>query len=156
MGYSTEFEGGFKVDRPLSFEHYGVLKMLHDDQDEVIKEYKMEAPTDAYCQWKVQSDRQTIKWDGGEKFYDYDKWIENICMLLETWGYKLNGTVLWQGEDMLDRGKIVVTDNSVRLVKFATEEELNKLAKSVVLHLLDNQPKEAMEAAEKWRSLAHV
>mgnify|MGYP001081153724 FL=1 len=37
-----------------------------------------------WCQWEILEDRQTIIWDGGEKFYEYIAWIEYIICLLYT------------------------------------------------------------------------
>ena len=58
---------------------------------------------------------QSIVWDGGEKFYEYVKWLEYLIEhFLKPWGYKLNGDVTWQGEESDDRGMIRVTDNKVK------------------------------------------
>jgi len=66
-----------------------------------------------WCQWTVDEDGH-ITWDGNEKFYHYDEWlswlIENI---LRPWGYVLNGTLDYQGEDDDDFGRLIVVDNVV-------------------------------------------
>ena len=57
-------------------------------------------------------DCDTISWTGAEKFYDYQEWLEYIITyFLKPWGYVLNGTVEWEGEDSNDRGLLIVTDN---------------------------------------------
>lgn len=67
-----------------------------------------------WCQWVPSPCGTEIEWDGGEKFYDYVRWLQYLLEnFLEPWGYTLNGTVEWQGEDDDDRGRIVVKDNKV-------------------------------------------
>lgn len=62
-----------------------------------------------WCQWIPTEDRKGITWDGGEKFYEYVAWLQYIMnSVLIPRGYKLSGTVEFQGEDRDDRGLIVV------------------------------------------------
>lgn len=69
-----------------------------------------------WCQWIPTEDGNHIEWDGGEKFYNYVEWIKYLIeKILEPRGYKLNGTVEWQGEDSDDFGKIVIENNVVRI-----------------------------------------
>lgn len=67
-----------------------------------------------WCQWVARNDGQTLEWDGGEKFYQYEQWlafvIEHFC---KPWGVTLNGTVHWYGEDRTDIGVLEVIDNDV-------------------------------------------
>lgn len=68
-----------------------------------------------WCQWTPNEDGTAIVWDGGEKFYDYVKWLKYLIHhFLRPWGYTLNGQVAWHGEDHGDRGVIHVRDNEVR------------------------------------------
>ena len=65
-------------------------------------------------QWVPSHDGTAIEWDGGEKFYDYRSWLRYIVEhFLKRWGYVLNGTVEWQGEDRDDAGEIIVRNNVV-------------------------------------------
>lgn len=58
----------------------------------------------------------SIVWDYGEKFYEYKKWLSYIIEnFLKPWGRTLNGEIVYQGEDIHDRGKIVVIDNIVSM-----------------------------------------
>ena len=67
-----------------------------------------------YCQWIIKNN--TLKWDEGEKFYYYVEWLEYlITNYFEPMGYKLNGIVKYQGENMYDRGYIKVTDNEIEV-----------------------------------------
>jgi hypothetical protein len=67
-----------------------------------------------WCQWTPSRDGRAIVWDDGEKFYNYVDWIEYVIdHFLAPWGYKVNGEVIWKGEESDDIGMIVVKDNKV-------------------------------------------
>lgn len=72
-----------------------------------------------WCQWipthTDEDEVSYIEWDGGEKFYNYVEWLEYIIEhFLKPWGYVANGEIIWQGEEMRDRGKIIVNKNKVK------------------------------------------
>lgn len=76
-----------------------------------------------YCQWVPTEDGTEIRWDEQEKFYEYVEWLEYLIKhFLHRWGYALNGSVSWQGEDEEDKGVIVVTDNEVRIQRQAVPQ----------------------------------
>jgi hypothetical protein len=159
MGYSTDFEGLFRLDRPLTPDHRAYLlkfsetrRMRRDpaiaeqmpdpervavglplgperayfvggtgfagqDHDPSILDYNEppERQPGLWCQWEPNEAGDAIRWNGAEMFYDYVKWLEYlIAHFLEPWGYLLTGEVLWQGEDVEDRGVILVEDNRIR------------------------------------------
>lgn len=67
-----------------------------------------------WCQWRISEDRNRLEWDGEEKFYNYVEWLQYLIdHFFSKWGYTLNGTVYWNGEDSNDIGQIVVIDNKV-------------------------------------------
>ena len=67
-----------------------------------------------WVQWEPSEDGAHIRWDGGEKFYNYVEWLEYyIQNFFIPWGITLNGTVRWRGEDFDDVGTIEVEDNVV-------------------------------------------
>ncbi|MCI0560126.1 MAG: hypothetical protein MN733_16680 [Nitrososphaera sp.] len=67
-----------------------------------------------WCQWLPSEDGNAIVWDCGEKFYDYIEWLQYmIDNFITRWGYKLNGSLTWQGEDEHDRGEIRVINNHI-------------------------------------------
>lgn len=68
-----------------------------------------------WCQWIPDPDANSvIRWDYGEKFYEYVDWIGYLIeSFLKPWGYTVNGEVRWRGEEFDDMGVIVVVDNSV-------------------------------------------
>lgn len=159
IGYTTDFEGRFNLDKPLTEAHKAYLVAFastrHMQRDGAV--YKLPDPlreavnlpagpngeyyvagTDGFdfgstknasildhnspprsqpglwCQWVPSEDGKGIEWDGGEKFYAYTEWLKYIVdNFLKPWGYKLNGTVKWEGEESGDIGKIVVKDNAV-------------------------------------------
>lgn len=71
-----------------------------------------------WCQWTPSRYTSSIEWDGGEKFYFYEEWLEYLIEhFLKPWGYKLNGEVSYAGEDENDRGIIYSKDNVVEVVQ---------------------------------------
>ena len=167
MGYTTEFDGKFNLDKPLTTEHRAYLtafaetrRMKRDAEktalrpdplrlavslpvgdeggyyvgasgytgDDPFAHHGQEHSTDVtdynteptgqpglWCQWTPSEDGSAIEWDGGEKFYDYVEWIEYLIRhFLSPWGYALNGTVKYQGEESSDKGRIVIVNNGVK------------------------------------------
>ena len=69
-----------------------------------------------WCQWITNGNY--LEWDGGEKFYNYIKWLKYLIKeFFEPWGVILNGEVEWEGDDSSDFGKIIVTNNIVTTKK---------------------------------------
>lgn len=147
MGYTTSFDGEFKIDRPVDNDTYNLLKGLNetrrmarnikgygvegefyvdskDDSGQVrtpdIIDYNRPPRTQPglWCNWTILEDKQTICWDGGEKFYYYVEWLEYIVeRILKPKGYVLSGSCKWKGEESEDLGKIVVKNNKVTAKK---------------------------------------
>ncbi len=158
MGYTTDFEGEFVLDRPLDEEHRlyldafaetrrmkrdpAIAFALRDDKrvgvglpigpegayfvggEGPYGQQKDASVTDSnspphgqpglWCQWVPNADGSVIAWDGGEKFYDYEAWLQYlITHFLKPWGYTLNGSVTWQGESADDVGRIEVHANEI-------------------------------------------
>ena len=87
------------------------------DRDDSIIDYNDAGPQPGlWCQWII-NDRNELVWDGGEKFYNYVEWLNYLIKhFFEPLGYELNGTVDYEGEDPDDFGRIVVSDNFVKIV----------------------------------------
>ena len=86
------------------------------DEDESVKEsnHPPAGQPGLWCQWVPSANGKSIVWDGNEKFYEYVDWIEYLIEhFLKPWGYVVNGSVEWQGEERDDRGLIEVEDNVV-------------------------------------------
>lgn len=108
MGYSTDLNGAFGLNKPLDDDLYEYLnkfaytrRMARDLPDEFgvegeyyvdggglcgqdhepsIIEYNRPPSTQPglWCQWVPSEDRMSIQWDGNEKFYHYTEWIEYL------------------------------------------------------------------------------
>jgi len=142
MGYTTEFQGEFNIDKPLSDEIYNLINGLNQtrrmkrsglsDKYGVEGEFyygdgkdkqggkiidQNEPPStqpSLWLNWKVLDDKQTIVWDEGEKFYHYVEWIGYLIeSILKPNGYIVNGEVDWVGEDVFDDGGTIVVKNNV-------------------------------------------
>jgi hypothetical protein len=69
-----------------------------------------------WCDWVITEDGTGLMWNGAEKFYYYEEWLEYLIEnFFAPLGYVLNGSVGWQGEDYDDFGTITVTDNVIEL-----------------------------------------
>lgn len=67
-----------------------------------------------WCQWIINEAGNCLEWDGGEKFYEYEEWLEYLIdNFFEPLGYVLNGDVEWQGEYDDDLGVIHVVNNVI-------------------------------------------
>ncbi len=65
-----------------------------------------------WCHWVPNEDGTQLQWDEGEKFYEYEAWLDYLIdHFLAPWGYTVSGQVEYQGEERDDRGLIVVEDN---------------------------------------------
>lgn len=139
MGYTTDFGGSFKLNKPLTPKMHDFLVSFSEsrrmgrnvdakfgiegefyvegkDRDSDIIDHNQEPSTQPglWCQWVPTSDGNGIEWDGGEKFYKYTEWLVYLIhKILAPNGYVLNGVVEWSGEDSGDVGEIFVEDNRV-------------------------------------------
>jgi hypothetical protein len=119
MGYTTDFDGEFTITPPLASEHRAYLEAFDDNGSEVVDRRDRDPSVPhSECHWKpLDPDGTALGWDGVEKFTEYRGWLAYLIEhLLEPWGYRLDGTVTWQGEDDDDRGLITVEGNRVTVV----------------------------------------
>jgi len=113
MGYTTNFNGQFKLNKQLSLDDYQWLKDWNEDRHEESEGYPS-----YYCQWMPTEDGLALEWDEEEKFYSYVEWLEWLIKnFFKEKGYILNGEVEWEGEEQGDVGKIIVKDNVVSTKK---------------------------------------
>ena len=109
MGYSTEFDGIFKLSKPLDDELYSKLTSLDGPFDE------RDMPSQ-WNHWCVGEDMESIQWDGSEKFYGFIGWIRYInASFLRPANVALDGTVRFRGEDKEDSGRIVAESGNIRV-----------------------------------------
>jgi hypothetical protein len=108
MGYTTEFDGKFNLNKKLDKETHEFLTKLAttrrmkrklppeygiegefyvdgagyagQDREDSIVDYNKPPSTQPglWCQWTPTHDGTAIEWDGGEKFYHYVDWIKYI------------------------------------------------------------------------------
>lgn len=108
MGYTTEFDGKFNLNKKLDKETHEFLTKLAStrrmkrklpteygiegefyvdgagyagqDREDSIVDYNKPPSTQPglWCQWVPTEDGTAIEWDGGEKFYHYVDWIKYI------------------------------------------------------------------------------
>lgn len=117
MGYTTDFSGEFKLDKPLTIKQKNTLDEFADERHGGNTEVYDGFPG-FWCQWVPNSEGTALQWDGGEKFYDYVEWLEFLIKnFIEPWGLKLNGEVKWFGEERDDIGLIIVNNNKVTTSK---------------------------------------
>lgn len=110
MSYTTYFEGAFDLNKKLTKKHIKDLNAFAEEQHE--------DPGQGYpgiwCNWAPSEDGSQIEWNQAEKFYNYTEWLKWLIEnKLQPWGYVLNGTVNWRGEDFLDIGVIEVSNNDI-------------------------------------------
>ena len=82
-------------------------------EEELTRSYSLDYSTpewDGYslysCVWLIQdpyADRSFLGWDRSEKAQATEEWLGYITKLLLSFGYKLDGTVIAQGERDNDR-----------------------------------------------------
>lgn len=85
------------------------------DYDDSVTNYNMPGGScpSLWCQW-IMPDRQTIMWDGGEKFHDPDKWLQYLIdHFFKSEGIELHGAVSWYNDGNDQSGIIRVQNNQV-------------------------------------------
>jgi len=94
MGYTTEFEGVIKVTPPLSTEEINYLNKFSDsrrmnreagpyyvgDDEDGVYNYNLppKGQPGLWCQWIPTDDGTGIEWDGSEKFYHAEEWMQYL------------------------------------------------------------------------------
>ena len=109
MGYSTEFEGAFTIERELTGPELIALAAARQES---------EGPG-GYCQWVLKGG--SLQWDQEEKFRDYIEWLSHLVeefFIPRRIG--ISGSVTWQGEESSDRGVLKVVNGEV--VAFSVDD----------------------------------
>lgn len=138
MGYTTSFSGGLTIKPRLPDEYVKLFNEIagkrnnsYGDGDEGSFDHLMfgnlgrpgpsalglEGPTGVpacWCQWELDQDAEhtLLQWDGGEKFYEYAKWLA-FCLAVIKKDFprsKFEGTIEWQGEDDNDVGRLSLSE----------------------------------------------
>jgi hypothetical protein len=75
---------------------------------------------DVWCHWEPDEDGTAILCEQQCTFYQFIPWLAYlITHFLQPWGYVLNGSVAWQGEDPEDAGIVAVETNIVTIQEYA-------------------------------------
>lgn len=104
MGYNTKFSGSLKLSRKLSLAEAKEFLEANDDPNNIEPPVKFSG----YMQWVPSESLDSIVYDGNEKFYDYDKWMQWVLDRLTKMGVVADGVIVWQGESTGDTGLLVV------------------------------------------------
>jgi len=172
MGCTTEFTGRVTVEPPLNPDEIAYLtkfartRRMHRNngpyfvdgsgaygqgRDADIIEFNSEPPEQPglWCRWVPTEDGAGIEWDGGEKFYDADRWMAylidtflksgatvqgELAVPVDgrvyhdaferfTFDHVVNGRIEAQGERDDDHWTLVVVDNEVSVEKYPTMAE---------------------------------
>ena len=151
MGYTTEFDGQVKITPPLNKQEIDFLEKFSDsrrmertkgpyymgsgiagqDREEDIINYNSppKGQPGLWCQWIPSADGSAIEWNGAEKFYSSEGWMQYLIehfigsnpiakqvdpeqfSFLQS--HTLNGKIGAQGDDHEDKWTLIVTDNTV-------------------------------------------
>lgn len=112
MGYTTDFKGTFQLSKVID------QALANDINEFLAQRHEYLVYPSRYCGWRISDSRDEIVWDGVEKFYSYDIWLQFLIKeFLAPNDIKVNGEVLYRGEDFDDIGRLRVVDNKVKKVK---------------------------------------
>lgn len=93
-----------------------------------------------WCQWIVNEKENCLEWDGGEKFYNYEEWLEYLIdNFFEPLGYILNGDIEWQGEEYDDLGTIHVVDNVIEMEYGVRANSIKSIDTDVMIEELERR-----------------
>ena len=100
------------------------------DRDSSIIDYN-NPPSDQpglWCKWEPTDDGKFIRWNGVEKFYNYEKWLKYIVdNFLIPWNHNISGVVSFQGEHESDSGIIIANSSDITLKYNVTSKEIDTI-----------------------------
>lgn len=155
MGYTTEFFGAIAVEPPLNEAECDYLErfaksrrmdrergpyftegsgFLGQGDDADIREFNRpaEGQPGLWCQWVPDESGARIEWDGGEKFYEAERWMAYLIdhflrpgaiasrsadpqFARFSFDHVLDGEIEAQGEEPDDKWLLRVEQNRVRI-----------------------------------------
>jgi hypothetical protein len=118
VGLPIGVEGGYFVGSEENFGQNNTPDVLNHNEPP-------QGQPGLWCQWTVNDANDAIEWDCGEKFYSYVEWLQYLIEhFLKPWGYTVNGTALWSGEESDDQGAIEVVNNRVGTRAYELSSEI--------------------------------
>ena len=147
MGYSTQFSGRFDFvgDVPLN-----VIESMNDILGVDTRDRTGTFPG-CFCGWILTKDNKGLKWDGEEKFYQWEEWLNWIIRtILLPNRVNLKGHVTYQGDDVEDAGFIDVLEGCrVVVTKLPTVADEYAELKEFRDFVLNSEYKDELLAAWK-------
>lgn len=113
MGYNTKFSGSLLLSRKLTLGEAKEFLDANEDPDCI----EPKCGIDSYMQWVPSESLDAIVYDGNEKFYDYDKWLQWVLDRLTKMGIYADGSIVWSGESEGDIGVLKVQGNVLTVKK---------------------------------------
>lgn len=136
MGYTTTFDGVFHFNKVPTAELIDTINNFSRTR------HNYEEFPSIWCQWVIGkqyseageygincvltpersmktsheciSGELVLGWNGFEKFYEADRWLEYIItVFLKPKGYSITGSAHYQGEKKQDVGELTVVDNVI-------------------------------------------
>jgi hypothetical protein len=109
MGYHVTWKGSFQTDCPMAPEHVKELRQYEDSED-----WPGATPDVRFNPWLVAKDGEGFE-VLTDKPGDWKAWLQYLVdHFLTPWGYKLSGTVEWDGEERGDAGTITIEGGIVK------------------------------------------
>ena len=109
MGYYTYIYGEFEItgadgSKGMTEEHTRVMRYFLENSQ-------------MHCCWSLNKEGTAIiPPDETQKMGDYVNWIKKILDdMIIAWGYTLNGSCQWDGEEKEDMGIIEIKDNVITI-----------------------------------------
>jgi len=111
MGYNTDLEGVLTFKNEMTIEQLKELQKFLGENPDNHKDWIRPAKN-SYIQFEITDDYSGLKWDGNEKFYYIPEAVNIILdnMRIKFPDFELEGEMLAQGEEILDRWKLVIED----------------------------------------------
>lgn len=140
MGYTTKFIGHIALSRTLTMAEAKQLLEFNEDPSLIPNDSK----PSSYMQWVPSETMNAIVWDGGEKFYDYDLWMQWLLFWLSSKGIQASGELRWRGESSDDIGLIHVLDGVMTVTQ--GDKQPPSIHKPLTLDLLAHKALDAATA----------
>lgn len=127
MGYSTEFSGKLTISPPLSSEQVEEINEFCAQRHGGPTEHDFGMPG-FWCDWEVDETGTKLYWNGAEKSYHMDKWLEVLIKkFIVPAGSAVNGRLFAQGEDRADVWLLIAENNQVSRLEMNIGEGLKQL-----------------------------